>query len=257
MENIKEKINYCLHCKVKPCSQKGCPLHNDIPEFILALKEENYRKAYEILCNTTVLPGVCGRICPHQKQCQGACVRGIKGEPVSIGELETYAFDKAMENNYTLKEMLKGKIKKSNKKVAIIGGGPSGLTAAAFLAKEGIQVTIYEKYNYLGGLLVHGIPEFRLNKKIVEKTVKNILDLGIEVKYNKELGKDFELKDLEGKYDAIFLSFGANCSSKMGVEGENLEGVYGGNELLEYNMHPNYEGKTVIVVGGGLSLIHI
>ena len=156
-----------------------------------------------------------------------------------------------MENNYTLKEMLKGKIKKSNKKVAIIGGGPSGLTAAAFLAKEGIQVTIYEKYNYLGGLLVHGIPEFRLNKKIVEKTVKNILDLGIEVKYNKELGKDFELKDLEGKYDAIFLSFGANCSSKMGVEGENLKGVYGGNELLEYNMHPNYEGKTVIVVGGG------
>ena len=251
MENIKEKINYCLHCKVKPCSQKGCPLHNDIPEFIAALKEENYRKAYEILCNTTVLPGVCGRICPHQKQCQGACVRGIKGEPVSIGELETYAFDKAMENNYTLKEMLKGKIKKSNKKVAIIGGGPSGLTAAVFLVKEGIQVTIYEKYNYLGGLLVHGIPEFRLNKKIVEKTVKNILDLGIEVKYNKELGKDFELKDLEGKYDAIFLSFGANCSSKMGVEGENLEGVYGGNELLEYNMHPNYEGKTVIVVGGG------
>ena len=157
MENIKEKINYCLHCKVKPCSQKGCPLHNDIPEFIAALKEENYRKAYEILCNTTVLPGVCGRICPHQKQCQGACVRGIKGEPVSIGELEAYAFDKAMENNYTLKEMLKGKIKKSNKKVAIIGGGPSGLTAAAFLAKEGIQVTIYEKYNYLGGLLVHGL----------------------------------------------------------------------------------------------------
>lgn len=251
MENIKEKINYCLHCKVKPCSKKGCPLNNDIPEFIEALKEEDYRKAYKILCQTTVLPGVCGRICPHQKQCQGSCVRGIKGEPVSIGELEAYAFDKAMENNYTLKEMLECEVKKSNKKVAIIGGGPSGLTAAAFLAKEGIQVTIYEKYNYLGGLLVHGIPEFRLNKEIVEKTVKNILDLGIDVKYNKELGKDFKLEDLEEKYDAIFLSFGANCSSKMGVEGENLEGVYGGNELLEYNIHPKYEGKKVIVVGGG------
>lgn len=251
MENIKEKINYCLHCKVKPCSKKGCPLNNDIPEFIEALKEEDYRKAYKILCQTTVLPGVCGRICPHQKQCQGSCVRGIKGEPVSIGELEAYAFDKAMENNYTLKEMLECEVKKSNKKVAIIGGGPSGLTAAAFFAKEGIQVTIYEKYNYLGGLLVHGIPEFRLNKEIVEKTVKNILDLGIDVKYNKELGKDFKLEDLEEKYDAIFLSFGANCSSKMGVEGENLEGVYGGNELLEYNIHPKYEGKKVIVVGGG------
>ena len=251
MGDIEEKINYCLHCKVKPCSKKGCPLNNDIPEFISALKDKNYKEAYEILCKTTVLSGVCGRICPHQKQCQGSCVRGIKGKPVAIGDLESFAFDKAMENNYTLKEIIGEKIKKYNKKVAIIGGGPAGLTAAAFLVKEGIQVTIYEKYDYLGGLLVHGIPDFRLDKKIVAKTVNNILDLGVEVKYNKELGKNLKLEDLEEKYDAIFLSFGANCSSKMGVEGEDLQGVYGGNELLEYKMHPKYEGKEVIVVGGG------
>ena len=251
MGDIEEKINYCLHCKVKPCSKKGCPLNNDIPEFISALKDKNYKEAYEILCKTTVLSGVCGRICPHQKQCQGSCVRGIKGKPVAIGDLESFAFDKAMENNYTLKEIIGEKIKKYNKKVAIIGGGPAGLTAAAFLVKEGIQVTIYEKYDYLGGLLVHGIPDFRLDKKIVAKTVNNILDLGVEVKYNKELGKNLKLEDLEEKYDAIFLAFGANCSSKMGVEGEDLQGVYGGNELLEYKMHPKYEGKEVIVVGGG------
>ena len=256
MNNINEKANYCLNCKIKPCSIKGCPLHNEIPDFIKEVKEKNYNKAYEILCRTTVLQGVCGRICPHQKQCQGACVRGIKGEPVSIGELEAFVFDKAMENGESLKNIWKEKIKENkkemqNKKVAIIGGGPAGLTAAAFLAKEGICVTIYEKYNYLGGLLVHGIPEFRLDKKIVKQTVDNILDLGINVEYNKELGKNIDLSELTKKYDAVFLAFGANCSSKMGAKGEELEGVYGGNELLEYNMHPNYKGKTVIVAGGG------
>lgn len=140
---------------------------------------------------------------------------------------------------------------KTDKKVAVIGGGPAGLTASAFLAKKGIQVTIYEKYNYLGGLLVHGIPEFRLPKDIVKKTVDKILRLGIEVKYNHQLGKDFTIQDLEKQYDAVFLSMGANQSSKMGIEGEALEGVIGGNELLEYHLHPNYEGKTVAVVGGG------
>ena len=256
MEGIKEKADYCLNCKVKPCSNKGCPLHNEIPDFIKEVKEENYNKAYEILCNTTVLQGVCGRICPHQKQCQGSCVRGIKGEPVSIGDLEAFVFDKAMEEGNCLSKVWKEEIEENkknlgNKKVAIIGGGPSGLTAAAFLAKEGVQVTIFEKYDYLGGLLVHGIPEFRLDKKIVKQTVKNILDLGVKVEYKKELGKNIKLYELEKEYDAIFLAFGANCSSKMGIEGEDLKGVYGGNELLEYNMHPNYEGKVVAVAGGG------
>lgn len=254
MEQIKEKSNYCLNCKIKPCSVKGCPLNNDIPAFIKCIKEENYKEAYKILSKTTVLPGVCGRICPHTKQCQGSCIRGIKGEPVSIGELEAYAYDMATKEGMTLLDCYKEEMeqnKNNNKKVAIIGGGPAGLTCSAFLAKAGIKVTIYEKYDYLGGLLVHGIPEFRLSKDIVNKTIQMILDLGVEVKYKQELGKNLNLKDLKKEYDAIFLSFGANISSKMGVEGEELNGVYGGNELLEHNLHPNYEGKTACVVGGG------
>ncbi len=250
IREIAEKTKYCLNCKVKPCSQKGCPLNNNIPGFIQALKSEEYLEAYKILSETTVLPGVCGRICPHEKQCQGSCVRGIKGEPVSIGELEAYTFDTAHTLGYRLSDCYE-KIEKNNTKVAVIGGGPAGLTCAAFLAKAGIQVTIYEKYDYLGGLLIFGIPNFRLPKEIVEQTVKDILDLGITVKYHTELGKDFTLNEIEEKYDAIFLSIGANVSSKMGVEGEELSGVYGGNELLEYNLHPDYTNKKVIVVGGG------
>lgn len=253
MKEIEEKVNYCLNCKIKPCSQKGCPLNNNIPEFIKAVKEEKYKEAYKILSETTVLPGVCGKICPHTKQCQGSCVRGIKGEPVSIGDIENFIFQKATEQGYSLKDVINKEEKSelANKKVAIVGGGPAGLTCAAFLAKYGIDVTIYEKYHYLGGLLVHGIPEFRLSKKIVKETVNRILDLGIKVEYNEELGKNLSLEELEQNYDAIFLSIGANKPSKMGVKGEDLKGVYGGNELLEYNTHPNYEGKTVSVIGGG------
>lgn len=253
MKEITEKINYCLNCKIKPCSQKGCPLNNNIPEFIQSVKEEKYKEAYKILSQTTVLPGVCGKICPHTKQCQGSCVRGIKGEPVSIGEIEDYIFQKAVEEGYNLKDVMEREENQelTNKKVAIIGGGPAGLTCSAFLAKDGIDVTIYEKYDYLGGLLVHGIPEFRLSKQVVEETVNRILNLGIKVEYNKELGKNLSLEELEKEYDAIFLSIGANKPAKMGVKGENLSGVYGGNELLEYNIHPNYEGKIVSVIGGG------
>ena len=248
--NIEEKINYCLNCKSKPCSLKGCPLNNNIPGFIQSLKQENYLEAYKTLLETTVLSGVCGRICPHTKQCQGSCVRGIKGEPVSIGVLEAYVFDKIHEKKSNVTDCYEKKERK-NKKVAIIGGGPSGLTCAAFLAKEGVDVTIYEKYNYLGGLLIYGIPEFRLPKDIVNMTIKDILNLGIKVEYNKEITSKEELEKIKNDYDAIFLGIGTNCSVKMNIEGETLEGVFGGNELLEYNLHPEYTDKKVIVVGGG------
>ena len=253
MSNIEEKARYCLNCKIKPCSIKGCPLHNNIPDFIEKIKEEKYEEAYKILCETTVLPGICGRICPHKKQCEGSCVRGIKNEPVDIGTLESFVFDTVVKDENALKNIWKHDIENNNidKKVAIIGGGPAGLTSAAFLRKYGADVTIYEKYDYLGGLLMYGIPEFRLDKTIVNKTINNILNLGIKVQYNKELGKNLFIDELKKQYDAIFLSFGANCSSKMGVEGEEIEGVFGGNELLEYNLHPEYKGITVAIVGGG------
>lgn len=248
MEEIKEKSEYCLNCKIKPCSNKGCPLGNDIPTFIKAIKEENYKKAYEILSETTVLEAVCGRICPHTKQCEGSCVRGIKSNPVSIGELEALVGDISIKENYKIPQ---NNISNKNKKIAIIGGGPAGLTASAFLLKEGYSVTLYEKYNYLGGLLVHGIPEFRLPKNTVKDTIQKIIDLGLEVKYNMELGKDFSIQELESKYDAIFLAFGANIATKMGIYGEDLEGVYGGNQLLEYNNHPDYKNKKAAIIGGG------
>ena len=250
MEEIKEKVNYCLNCPVKPCSNKGCPLGNNIPGFIKAVKEEDYKKAYEILSETTVLESVCGRICPHTKQCEGSCVRGIKSNPVSIGDLEAFVGDMAIKENYKITTSILENQNK-NKKIAIVGGGPSGLTAAAFLLKNGYSVTLYEKYDYLGGLLVHGIPEFRLPKKIVKQTVQKIIDLGLQVKYNQELGKNISLEQLEEKYDAIFLAFGANITTKMGVEGEELSGVFGGNQLLEKKNHPDYTNKKVAVIGGG------
>lgn len=248
MENLEEKINYCLNCPVKPCSNKGCPLGNNIPEFIKAMKEENYKKAYNVLSETTVLESICGRICPHMKQCQGSCVRGIKSKPVNIGELEAFVGDIAIQNNYKIENINN---EKRNKKIAIIGGGPAGLTASAFLLRNGYTVTLYEKYNYLGGLLVHGIPEFRLPKDIVKQTIQKIIDLGLEVEYNKELGKNISLQELEKEYDAIFLAFGANITTKMGINGENLQGVYGGNQLLEKQNHPDYTNKEVAVIGGG------
>ena len=190
---------------------------------------------------------MCGRICPHSKQCQGSCVRGIKGEPVSIGELEAFIGDMAIQNNWNI-SMLE---EKKNKKIAIIGGGPSGITATAYLARRGFDVTIYEKHNTLGGLLVHGIPDFRLPRDVLNKTIQRVLDLGVKVYFKKELGKNLRLDDLEKEYDAILLSFGANISSKMNIEGEELAGVYGGNELLENENFPDFNGKKVCVIGGG------
>lgn len=246
MKEIEEIRSYCLNCKNSQCRIKGCPLGNCIPEFI---HETDSKKAYEILCNTTILPAICGRICPHEKQCEGSCIRGIKGEPVSIGAMEAYIGDLSIENNYELSIEVDERTK--DKRVAVIGSGPAGLTCAAFLARKGVKVTIYEKHDKLGGLLTHGIPEFRLPREVVEKTIEKILDLGVEAKLNQELERDFEIEDLAKKYDAVFVAIGANIPAKMNVEGEGLEGVYGGNYLLEYNKHPNYTGKKVAIIGGG------
>ena len=246
MKEIEEIRSYCLNCKNSQCKIKGCPLDNCIPEFI---HEVDSKKAYEILCNTTVLPAICGRICPHEKQCEGSCIRGIKEEHVSIGTMEAYIGDLSIENNYELSIEVDERAK--DKSVAVIGSGPAGLTCAAFLARKGVKVTIYEKHDKLGGLLTHGIPEFRLPREVVEKTIEKILDLGVETKLNQELGKDFEIEDLAQKYDAVFVAIGANIPAKMNVEGENLNGVYGGNYLLEYNKHPDYNGKKVAIIGGG------
>ena len=170
MKKIEEIRSYCLNCKNSQCRIKGCPLGNCIPEFI---HEIDSKKAYEILCNTTILPAICGRICPHEKQCEGSCIRGIKGEPVSIGAMEAYIGDLSIENNYELSIEVDERAK--DKRVAVIGSGPAGLTCAAFLARRGVKVTIYEKHDNLGGLLTHGIPEFRLPREVVEKTIEKIL----------------------------------------------------------------------------------
>ena len=253
-KEMQEKVNYCLNCKVKPCSNKGCPLNNDIPTFIRLVKEGNMEEAYYTLLKTSILGSVCGRICPHYKQCMESCVRGIKGESVQIGDIEAYISDYGLEHNLIKNiektEELKGK------NIAVIGGGPAGLTASYFLAKAGANITIYEKHNSLGGILEHGIPEFRLDPKILEKTINSILSLGINVEYNVEVmtNNEQEITDttnnqerldkktnnIEGKlkeqektkisiesialkYDATILAIGANVSSKMNIPGEFLD----------------------------------
>lgn len=281
-KEMQEKINYCLNCKVKPCSNKGCPLNNDIPTFIRLVKEGNMEEAYYTLLKTSILGSVCGRICPHYKQCMGSCVRGIKGESVQIGDIEAYISDYGLEHNLIKNiektEELKGK------NIAVIGGGPAGLTASYFLAKAGANITIYEKHNSLGGILEHGIPEFRLDPKVLKKTVNSILSLGINVEYNVEVMTNNEqeitdttnnqerldkktnniegklkeqektkisIESIASKYDATILAIGANVSSKMNIPGEDLDGVYGGNELLENKNYPDFKGKIVAVSGGG------
>lgn len=242
---VKIAASKCETCVTKPC-QIGCPLNIDIPEFIENVKNNNYGEAFKVLCKSTVLPSVCGKICPVDKQCQGSCAKKVSYDPVEIGKIESYVGDLAVENGWKLPR--KGKKKE---RIAVIGSGPSGLTCAGFLAENGYQVTIYEKHEYLGGLLYHGIPKFRLNKELVSKAIKQILDLGIEVKTNVSLGKDISLKELEKEYDAVFLGLGANVSKMMGLSGEELNGVYGANELLENLVQVDYTSKRVVVIGGG------
>lgn len=245
MDNITKFASNCETCVTKPC-QIGCPLNNDIPSFIKEIKEHNYEEAFNVLKKTSILMPVCGRVCPHSRQCEGSCVKGVSHEHVEIGKLETFIGDLWLAKEWKLSAP-----RKTKHKVAIVGAGPSGLTAAAFLRMNGIKVTIYEKHNYLGGLLYNGIPEFRLPKKIVRKVTKNIIKLGIKVKYNQELGRNITLSKLKKEYDAIYIAIGANASNKMNIPGEELKCVYGANELLESNKHLNYKGKTIIISGGG------
>ena len=243
---ILNEANLCIHCLAKPC-QEGCPLNNDTEGFIDLIREKKYKDAYDLLLETTVLPSVCGRVCPHENQCQGKCVKKIASRSVKIGMLEAFIGDQAIKNNWPIKSNIVDK----DKNVAVVGGGPSGLSCAAFLRKKGYKVTIFEKYNSLGGLLSYGIPDFRLDKNILKQTINNILNMGIEVKYNKCLGIDFTLDDLKNNYDAIFLGIGTNISKKLNISGENLNGVYGGNELLEHKNYPYFTNKKVVIYGCG------
>lgn len=180
-------------------------------------------------------------------QCQGSCIRGVKSNPVSVGEMEAFVGEMAMQEKFDIPKLNE----KRKEKVAVVGSGPTGLTAAVTLARKGFRVTIFEKHDKLGGLLRHGIPEFRLPKELLDEWIEYILQVGIEVKCNTQLGKDITLEQLRNSYDAVFLSFGANVSSKMNIPGEDLNGVFGGNELLENANHPEYTDKKVAVIGGG------
>ena len=237
-----EKRDYCLNCIKKPCQLNGCPIQNRIPEFI---KEKDEKKAYEIITSTTLLGAICGRICPFSNQCEGVCTRGKIGKPVDIGYIEAEICDNAIKNGLKISKNINTKFK--GKSVAIIGGGPSGLECAGFLAREGINVTIYEKHSKLGGILTHGIPEFRLKSEVIEKSINQILELGINVKYNQILGENLKIKQLQEKYDAIYLSIGAN-EPNITLKGKN---IYSANELLEYKNFPDLKNKKVIVNGGG------
>lgn len=246
-EEIKKQAEYCLNCKTKPC-KSGCPLQNNIPDFIKCIKEEQYEEAYHILSETTIFEPICGRICPQKSQCEGSCVRGIKGESVQIGELETFIGDYALKNI----DSIKVEKVKNNQRVAIIGSGPSGLACSYYLSTRGVKVDIYEKHSKLGGLLRYGIPEFRLEREILDKWLeKYILNENVKVFTNVALGKEITLEQLKRDYDKIILAFGANVSNKMNIEGEEKEFVLGGNELLEYRNMPNFQGKKVAVIGGG------
>lgn len=247
LEEIKKQAEYCLNCKNKPC-KSGCPLQNDIPDFIKCIKEEKYEEAFKVLSETTIFEPICGRICPQKSQCEGSCVRGIKGESVHIGELETFVGDYILENiDIQIEEA-----EDTAKKIAIIGSGPAGLACSYYLSTRGFKVDIYEKHEKLGGLLRYGIPEFRLEKEILDKWIeKYILNKNITAFTNMELGKDILLEDLKKEYDVVVLAFGANVSNKMNIPGEDRDTVFGGNELLEYRNMPDFTDKKVAVIGGG------
>ncbi len=246
----------CLNCKHKPC-MSGCPVNISIPEFITHVAAGEFEKAYEVINRTSTLPAVCGRVCPQEKQCEAKCVRGIKGEAVAIGRLERFVADYHNANA----EIKPLGVEKNGKKVAVIGSGPSSLTCAGDLAKMGYDVTVFEALHIAGGVLVYGIPEFRLPKAIVAKEVEGLKAAGVDFKTNVVIGKSIAIDDILEEYDAVFVGSGAGLPRFMGIEGENLKGVYSANEFLtrinlmkaytEDSRTPVHHGKKVAVVGGG------
>ena len=258
-EEAMEEAARCINCKNAQCI-KGCPVSINIPGFIEKVKEGDIEAAYQVISEASALPAVCGRVCPQESQCEGKCIRGIKGEPISIGKLERYVADWAGENNIKPE----GAQEKKGKKVAVIGSGPAGLTCAGDLAKMGYEVTIFEALHEPGGVLVYGIPEFRLPKEaVVKKEIENVKSLGVTIETNVIVGKSVTIDELltEEGFSAVFIGSGAGLPKFMGIPGENANGVFSANEYLtrsnlmkafrEDSETPIMRGKKVAVVGGG------
>ena len=258
-EEAKEEASRCINCKNAQC-MKGCPVSINIPGFIEKVKNDDIEGAYQIISESSALPAVCGRVCPQESQCEGKCIRGIKGEPISIGKLERFVADWASENGIKPQ----GAAEKNGKKVAVIGSGPAGLTCAGDLAKMGYDVTIFEALHEAGGVLVYGIPEFRLPKtRVVAKEIENVKSLGVKIETNVVVGKSVTIDELlnEEGFDAVFIGSGAGLPKFMGIPGEQANGVFSANEYLtrsnlmkafnEDSNTPIMRGKKVAVVGGG------
>ena len=256
-EQAVDEANRCLNCKNKPCVG-GCPVNIDIPAFIAKIRERDFEGAYQIITKSSSLPAVCGRVCPQETQCEHNCVRGIKGEPVAIGRLERFVAD--WHNAHSTEAPQKPA--SNGHKVAVIGSGPSGLTCAGDLAKKGYSVTVFEALHTAGGVLVYGIPEFRLPKSIVQKEVDTLSELGVDVETNMVIGKVLSIDELfEMGYEAVFVGSGAGLPRFMGIPGESLKGVYSANEFLTRSnlmkaylddpVTPISKGGKVAVVGGG------
>lgn len=247
----------CLNCKNKPCVN-GCPVNISIPDFITKVKEGDFEGAYAVISQSSSLPAVCGRVCPQETQCESKCTLGVKFEPVGIGRLERFVADWHNEHSH-------GKValpKSNGHRVAVVGSGPSGLTCAGGLAKKGYKVTVFEALHTAGGVLVYGIPEFRLPKSIVQKEVETLKNLGVDVETNVVVGKTITIEELfEDGYEAVFVGSGAGLPRFMGIPGESLKGVYSANEFLtrsnlmkaykEDSQTPILRGRNVAVVGGG------